>query len=309
MAPLDEPLADRVERAGRLVEDEDARVLEQHAGQRDALLLAARQLVAALADDRVVALGQLRMRSWMAARRAAAWSSRSVASGLRVSEVLAHGAWNRYVSWVTKPMTSPRLARRDLAHVDAVDLDRARRPRRTAAARGRSSSSCPSPTARRAPRAGRARPRSRCPRARTACASAAGRARRRVGVGRSTSAIASGTSALAPCAAASGARRRPSAAALVGPDSGTRRGGSGSRRAPASGSRATASGRVDDRPARSRYSKMRSNRASAPWTSTWTLSSWPSGKKRRDWSVVKATMSPIVGAVGSPWMASQPASQ
>ena len=38
---------------------EDPRVLEQHAGDGDALLLAARQLVAALADDRVVALGQL----------------------------------------------------------------------------------------------------------------------------------------------------------------------------------------------------------------------------------------------------------
>ena len=38
---------------------EDARVLEQHAGERDALLLATRQLVAALAHDRVVAVGQL----------------------------------------------------------------------------------------------------------------------------------------------------------------------------------------------------------------------------------------------------------
>ena len=39
---LDQPLADRVEGAGRLVEDEDARVLEQHPGERDALLLATR---------------------------------------------------------------------------------------------------------------------------------------------------------------------------------------------------------------------------------------------------------------------------
>ena len=56
---LDESLADGVEGARRLVEDEDAGVLEQHPGERDALLLAARQLVAALADDRVVAVGQL----------------------------------------------------------------------------------------------------------------------------------------------------------------------------------------------------------------------------------------------------------
>ena len=39
------------------------------------------------------------------------------------------------------------------------------------------------------------------------------------------------------------------------------------------------------------------------------LSSWPSGKKSRLWSVVNATMSPIVGADGSPWIARNPASQ
>ena len=54
---------------------------------------------------------------------------------------------------------------------------------------------------------------------------------------------------------------------------------------------------------------MRSKSASAPWTSTWTLSSWPSGKKSRLWSVVKATMSPIVGALGTPVKMSAPASQ
>ena len=50
----------RVQRRRRLVEDQDPRVLEQHAGDREALLLAARELVAALADDRVEAVGQLR---------------------------------------------------------------------------------------------------------------------------------------------------------------------------------------------------------------------------------------------------------
>ena len=48
-----------VERRRGLVEDEDPRVLEQDPRDRDALLLAARELVAALADHRVVALGQL----------------------------------------------------------------------------------------------------------------------------------------------------------------------------------------------------------------------------------------------------------
>ena len=48
-----------VERAGRLVEDQDARIGDQRAGDGDALALAARQAAAALADDGVVAFGQL----------------------------------------------------------------------------------------------------------------------------------------------------------------------------------------------------------------------------------------------------------
>ena len=47
---LDFPLGVDVERRGRLVEDEDRRRLEDGAGDRHALLLAAGQLQAALAD-------------------------------------------------------------------------------------------------------------------------------------------------------------------------------------------------------------------------------------------------------------------
>jgi hypothetical protein len=47
---LDLLLGAGVERAGRLVEDQDARVLEDGARDRDALLLAARELQPALAD-------------------------------------------------------------------------------------------------------------------------------------------------------------------------------------------------------------------------------------------------------------------
>ena len=54
---LDARLGLDVERAGRLVEHQDRRVLEDGAGDRDALALAARQLAAALADERVVAVG------------------------------------------------------------------------------------------------------------------------------------------------------------------------------------------------------------------------------------------------------------
>ena len=53
---------------------------------------------------------------------------------------------------------------------------------------------------------------------------------------------------------------------------------------------------------------MRSNSASAPWISTWTLSSWPSGKKSRLCRVVKATMVPTLTLV-SPSMIRVPASR
>jgi hypothetical protein len=55
---LDIGLGAAVERAGRLVEDQDRRVLDQGARDRDALLLAARELQAALADAGVEAVGE-----------------------------------------------------------------------------------------------------------------------------------------------------------------------------------------------------------------------------------------------------------
>src|SRR3954463_805827 len=54
------PLRLRVERARRLVEDEDRRISQDRGRDRDPLFLATGEAVAALADDRVVALGQRR---------------------------------------------------------------------------------------------------------------------------------------------------------------------------------------------------------------------------------------------------------
>ena len=54
-APFGWRLRSRVQRAGRFVQDQDARILEQDARDREALTLAARELVAALADHRLVA--------------------------------------------------------------------------------------------------------------------------------------------------------------------------------------------------------------------------------------------------------------
>ena len=51
---------------------------------------------------------------------------------------------------------------------------------------------------------------------------------------------------------------------------------------------------------------MRSKSARAPWISIWTFSICPSGKKIRLWSVVKATMVPMLTWV-SPLMMNVPA--
>ena len=51
---------ERVDRGGGVVEDQDPRVGEQGPGDRDSLALAAREGQAALADARVIAVGQVR---------------------------------------------------------------------------------------------------------------------------------------------------------------------------------------------------------------------------------------------------------
>ena len=97
-----------VERRGRLVQDQDARVLQDHARDRQALLLAARQPVAALARPSC--------RSRRAARRSGRGCTRpaprprappAVASGLPYSRLRRTVVWNRYVSCVTTPIASP----------------------------------------------------------------------------------------------------------------------------------------------------------------------------------------------------------
>jgi hypothetical protein len=55
---LDGVLGAGVQGAGRLVEDEDRRVAQDRAGDGQALLLTAGEAVSALADDRVVPVGQ-----------------------------------------------------------------------------------------------------------------------------------------------------------------------------------------------------------------------------------------------------------
>ena len=68
---LDRRLGLGVDARRGLVEDQDPRVLEDGARDRDALALAAGETLAALADEGVVASGRRRMKSWALAARAA----------------------------------------------------------------------------------------------------------------------------------------------------------------------------------------------------------------------------------------------
>ncbi len=134
-----------VERARRLVEDEHRRVAQDRAGDRDALLLAAGEAVAALADDGVVAVGQRRdeVVDLRGARGRLELLVGRVGPG--EAQVLARSRRGRGRSpgRRRRPCAASE-AKVEVAHVDAVDRDAAGRRRRTAARRGSRASSCPS---------------------------------------------------------------------------------------------------------------------------------------------------------------------
>ena len=89
----DDRLAVRIERARRLVEDEQARIGDERAGDREALLLAAREVRGVLLEHRVEAARQTLDELLGAGRlRAASTTSSKVALGLRRGDVLAHRA-------------------------------------------------------------------------------------------------------------------------------------------------------------------------------------------------------------------------
>ena len=116
-----------VERAGRFVEDQDRRILEERAGDREPLALAARQRAAALADERREALRlaaatkSLRLR---ALERALDLGP--VASGLptrrfsSIERAKRNGSWN----------TTPILARSEASVMSRMSVPSIRmRPR------------------------------------------------------------------------------------------------------------------------------------------------------------------------------------
>ena len=146
---LDDLLALGVERRGRLVEDQDPRIADQRAGDGDALALAARQVGAALLDDRVVAVRELEdelVRAGKLGRRDHRFH-RPGRIGQR--DILADRAVEQDILLKDDADLAPQPGGIDQREVDSVDqhppLLRARR----AAGPAWSASTCPSPRDRR----------------------------------------------------------------------------------------------------------------------------------------------------------------
>ena len=105
---VDDRLAVGIERAGRLVEDQNARIADQRARDRQPLALAARQVGRPLLDEGLVTARQLSMNSSAPASRAAVTISSKLASGLAAAIVSRIEPRNKKFSC----STTPRLERR-----------------------------------------------------------------------------------------------------------------------------------------------------------------------------------------------------
>jgi len=124
-APLDGQLGLGVDRRGRVVEDEQLGIGEQHPRDGDALALPAREPDAALADDRVVALGQ-RVHELGGLRGLGGGAhllDRGV--GAAVGDVVAHRAREQQRLLQHDADLRAQAGQGHLAHVVAVDEHRA----------------------------------------------------------------------------------------------------------------------------------------------------------------------------------------
>ena len=162
---LDLGLGGGVDARCRVVEDQDARVLEQRARDRDALALPAGQRQPALADERVVAVGQARDERVDACLARRLLDLVVARLGPRVGDVVAQrrGEQERVVG--DQADLAAQRSEVDVAHVGAVDDERCRRSGRTGAGSATPASTCPIRSCRRARRCGRPRRRGRLPRA------------------------------------------------------------------------------------------------------------------------------------------------
>ncbi len=116
-----------VEVARGLVEDHDGRVLQQHPRDRQALLLAARQAIAALADHGVVAVGQRGEGVVNAGGPAGGDQFLVGGARARVSQVRLHGLVEQVGILRDHADGGPKRGLGEIAHVVTVDADDAPR--------------------------------------------------------------------------------------------------------------------------------------------------------------------------------------
>ena len=122
---LDGHFGGGIERRGGFVEDEDRRVLEEDAGDGDALLLSARELDAALAYHRIEPVGQARnhLVETGAPRR---FHHRLVTGPeLTIGDILANGAAEQEHILLHDADLAAQGRLRHVPDVDAIDRDRA----------------------------------------------------------------------------------------------------------------------------------------------------------------------------------------
>ena len=138
-------LLGRVDRRRGVVEDQHPRVGEDRPGDGDALALAARQREAPLADHGVVALGQLVDELVGAGQPGRPLDPLLRRVGVGEGDVGRTVSLNRNVSSNTMPTAVAQVVQLDVAHVDAVEQDRARRRRRRSGGCSRATVVLPQP--------------------------------------------------------------------------------------------------------------------------------------------------------------------
>ena len=120
---LNDPLALVVERRGRLVENENARIGRERAGDGDALTLAAREVGAALLDHRVVALRQLVDELVGAGEAGDLDHPRARHRRIGEGDVLVNGAVEQQVLLQHDADVAAQPRRIDMAQIRAVEQD------------------------------------------------------------------------------------------------------------------------------------------------------------------------------------------
>lgn len=121
---LHRPFALIVERAGRLVEDQNLRILEEGAGDGDALALAARKLDAALADIGIIALGQSDDEVVRIGGPGRRFQFGIAGVGPAVAQVVRYGAGKKLDILLHHPDMAPERGQCHIADIGTVDADR-----------------------------------------------------------------------------------------------------------------------------------------------------------------------------------------